>query len=129
MRPKFARLVAGTGLTLLTASLAAHPADSKAGLKKLTLRYKCDSSGAKHGLNQDSFVVKYIAGDGKSVAIIPVNQHPRTFTRVMSNYGAIYLSGVLRWSVPEGSTTTFSSRSPSETFRSKCEQLNWLEPG
>lgn len=123
------RFLAGIGVVFLSVLITARNADANPKLKKLTLRYKCDSVGTSNGLSKNSFLVEYVAGEGKSLAIIPVHHHPLTFTRVPANYGAIYISGNLRWFVPGGGETKFSTQTANKTFTSKCEQLTWTERG
>jgi membrane-bound inhibitor of C-type lysozyme len=78
-------------LVLLTGSAVAEDSKQK------FVSYRCDAEGRKLGLPRDSFVVKYAAGGGSSVAILPVQKRSVTLTRIAAGSGAKYVDGTLIW--------------------------------
>ena len=125
MGSTWTRLVAGVGVVLLSVSMgAAGPKTGMSGKQKhMVVPYQCDGEGKKMGLPGGVFQVKYIAGGGSSVAVLPVDKNLMTFARVPAASGAKYTEKTLTWWQVERSAT-FTSDSPTGKVSSHCT-VNW----
>lgn len=125
MGSTWTRLVAGVGVVLLSVSMgAAGPKTGMSGKQKhKVVPYECDGEGKKMGLPGGVFQVKYIAGGGSSVAVLPVDKNLMTLARVATPSGAKYAANTFTW-LADGSGATFTSDSATGKVRSFC-RVNW----
>jgi membrane-bound inhibitor of C-type lysozyme len=91
-------------------------------VSRSTIRYQCDSEGAKMGLPATAFSVEYINGAGNSLAILPVNGKSLIFANVVSGSGARYAAGQYIWWDAAGRSVSFSSGSLAGKMRSECHR-------
>jgi membrane-bound inhibitor of C-type lysozyme len=128
MGSRWTRLVAGAGVLLLSISMGAT--DLKIRLngkqKQMAVLYQCDGEGKKMGLPGGVFQVKYIAGDGNSLAVIPVNKNLMIFPRVTAATGAKYAANTFTWWQVGRSEATFTSDSPTGKVSSSCSVTSQL---
>jgi membrane-bound inhibitor of C-type lysozyme len=122
MGSTWTRLLAGVGVVLLSVSMGATDLKIQVNgkQKQEAVLYQCDGKGKKIGLPGGVFQVKYIAGGGNSLAVIPVNKNSVIFARVVSAYGAKYAAKTFTWQQEGRNGATFSSDLPTGTVRSSC---------
>lgn len=116
MSSTWARLL--VGVTLLSGAAAANDTKQK------WVSYQCDKEARQAGLPRSSFPVKYVAGAGKSAAIIPVNKQSVTLTRVAAAQGAKYVAGPLTWWEKGKSGTTVSEDLPTGKVSGSCRAVS-----
>ena len=118
------RLLAGAGTALCSAVLGAsdltlHLKGTEA-VKRTTVKYQCDTQGAKMGLPPGVFEVEYLNGAGNHLAVVPVKGNSMVFVTVPSGSGAKYAAGEFTWWEAGGRGTTFSSDFPGPKASSEC---------
>jgi membrane-bound inhibitor of C-type lysozyme len=92
--------------------------------RQKSVYYECDAEGQKLGLPRLSFPVKYVAGDGSSIAVVPVHHHWTTLTRVEAPTGAKYVASSLTWWEKGDSGTIVSKGAESGS----CWVVTGLDP-
>jgi membrane-bound inhibitor of C-type lysozyme len=91
-------------------------------ISRNTIKYQCDTQGAKMGLPDGVFSVEYLNGAGNSLVIVPVGGNSVIFANVVSGSGARYAAGEYIW-WDAGGGVNFSSDSLAGKMSSSCHRL------
>jgi membrane-bound inhibitor of C-type lysozyme len=92
-------------------------------ISRKTVRYQCDTQGAKMGLPAGVFSVEYLNGAGNSLAVVPVGGNSLIFANVVSGSGARYAAQQFIWWDAGGRGTTFSSDSLAGKVSADCHRV------
>jgi membrane-bound inhibitor of C-type lysozyme len=115
------------GMAVLFCSVVAEATDvtihlnGSQAISRNTVKYQCDTQGAKMGLPAGVFSVEYLNGAGNSLAIVPVGGDSRIFVTVVSGSGARYAAGEYIW-WDAGGGVNFSSDSLAGKMSSSCHR-------
>ena len=93
-----------------------------ASISRQTVRYECDTAGAKIGVASGPFSVEYINGGGNSLVVVPIAGKVLIFSNVISGSGARYTTQQYTWWEAKGGVT-LSSDALDGKLQSSCVRV------